>query len=53
MAYLPNSRVKQELHPVAAALAMMPIAQLLSVYKAAEIGVDPDNRMVSMPAKLN
>lgn len=22
---------------------MMPIAQLLSVYKAAEIGVDPDN----------
>lgn len=35
--------VKQELHPVAATLAMMPIAQLLSVYKAAEIGVDPDN----------
>ena len=31
------------LHPVAAALAMMPIAQLLSVYKAAEMGVDPDN----------
>lgn len=31
------------LHPVAAAIAMMPIAQLLSVYKAATIGVDPDN----------